>query len=68
MNSKLHKENPCWNCKDRSAICHSICERYKAWNEKVVAQRERRYEEKTKKNKTYPSRFEKMNSKKKSGQ
>lgn len=59
MNVKLQRENPCYKCPDRSAICHSICERYKAWNEKVISQREFRYQQKEDKRKTYPSAVDK---------
>ena len=46
MNQKLMRENPCYKCEDRSAICHSICEKYKAWNTKVIAQRNATWESK----------------------
>ena len=55
MTPKLHKENPCWKCEDRSAVCHSVCNKYKEWSAKVVAQRENKYQEKQDRSKTYPS-------------
>lgn len=60
MNIKLHKENPCYKCEDRSAICHSICERYKTWSDKVVKQRENRYNQKQAKSRTYPSSMDNL--------
>lgn len=53
MNSKLQRENPCFGCKERSSICHSICKRYKEWNEKVVKERELVFSRKQDKMKTY---------------
>lgn len=29
---KSNKQPPCRNCEERSAECHSTCERYKEWS------------------------------------
>lgn len=39
-------KNPCYECRERTQECHSICERYKAWSEEI---RDRREEIKAKK-------------------
>ena len=59
MNQKLMRENPCYKCEDRSAIYHSICEKYKAWNTKVIAQRNATWESKQQRKATYPSSIDK---------
>lgn len=38
------KKTPCIDCKDRSSICHGICEKYKEWK----AEHERETEEQRK--------------------
>ena len=34
------KTAPCKDCEEREVKCHGKCERFKAWNEKHVADRE----------------------------
>lgn len=53
MNVKLQRENPCYKCQDRSPICHSICEKYRVWSEKIAQHRELRHQQKEDKRKTY---------------
>lgn len=60
MNVKLNKENPCYKCPDRSAICHSVCERYREWSTKVAESRELIRQRKEDLKKTYPSSISKQ--------
>ena len=60
MNVKLQRNNPCYKCADRSAICHSVCIKYKEWSDKVTEQREFYRKQREDKRKTYPSSIDKV--------
>lgn len=40
MKKETRKINaPCYKCEERTALCHAICERYKAYEETNAARR-----------------------------